>query len=69
MLRFDASPSLVAIEGAPGREGVTFLHFATTEPLFAKKAGDELWLDTEVAISSLSGTDGRLLRLYTNRAS
>jgi hypothetical protein len=68
ILQVDATPSLVAIEGAPGREGVTFLYAATTEPLLAKKAGDELWLDKDVAISSLSATDGRLLRLCINRA-
>jgi len=60
-------PSLVAIDGTPGQEGVTFLYAATTESLFAH-GGDELWLETDVAASSLSGEDGRLLRLWGGRA-
>jgi hypothetical protein len=69
LLRENGKPTLIAIDGTPAREGITFLYGATTETLYAKKIGGELWLDMDVAASSLSGTDGRLLRLYTNRAS
>jgi hypothetical protein len=56
-------PSLVAIDGTPGR-GITFLYAATGE--VNAGSGDQLWLDLEVAASSL-GDDSRLLRLCLDR--
>jgi hypothetical protein len=54
-------PSLVAIDGTPGREGVTFLYAATLEAL--SERGDELWLEPDVAAAALGGNDKRLLLL------
>ena len=52
--------SLVAIEGTPGKGGVTFLYAAMVE--FAVAKTDELiWLKPDIAASGLHGYDKRLL--------
>jgi hypothetical protein len=61
MLRQSSTPSLVAIDGTPSREGVTFLYTATLQALV--EAEDELWLEPDVAAAALSGNDTRLLHL------
>jgi hypothetical protein len=67
LLQEKSKPSLVAIDGTPAEE-VTFIYVATAASPSAK-TGDQLWLDTDVAASSLGNEDGRLLRLCTSRAS
>jgi hypothetical protein len=54
------------MDGTPA-EGVTFVYVATAASP-SVKTGDPLWLDTDVAGSSLRDVDGRLLRLCTDRA-
>jgi hypothetical protein len=66
LLEEKSTPSLVAIDGTPA-EGVTFVYVATAASP-SVKTGDQLWLDTDVAGSSLRDVDGRLLRLCTDRA-
>jgi hypothetical protein len=61
MLQLRSTPSLVAINGTPSREGVTFLYTATLQALV--EAEDELWLEPDVAAAALSGNDTRLLHL------
>jgi hypothetical protein len=61
MLQQRSTPSLVAIDGTPSREGVTFLYTATLQALV--EAEDELWLEPDVAAAALSGNDTRLLHL------
>jgi hypothetical protein len=60
------TPSLVAIDGTPGREGVTFLYAATLEA--PSERGDELWLEPDVATAALGGDDHRLLLLCADQA-
>src|SRR5262245_45533481 len=60
LLQEKSKPSLVAIEGKPAEE-VTFVYVATAASPSAK-TDDQLWLDREVAASSLRNEDGRLLR-------
>jgi len=66
LLQEKSTPSLVAIDGTPAEE-VTFVYVATAASP-SVKTGDQLWLDTDVAGSSLRDVDGRLLRLCTDRA-
>jgi hypothetical protein len=64
MLQQRSTPSLVAIDGTPSREGVTFLYSA---PLEAVVGGDnELWLEPDVAAAALGGNDKRLLHLASD---
>ena len=51
--------SLVAIDGTPSSEGVTFVYAATLEA--PPKQGDELWLEPDVAAAALGSNDNRLL--------
>jgi hypothetical protein len=67
MLQEKSTPLLVAIDGTPSEE-VTFVYAATAASPSAK-TDDQLWLDTDVAASSLRDEDGRLLRLCTSHAS
>jgi hypothetical protein len=67
LLQEKSKPSLVAIDGTPAEE-VTFIYVATADASQSAKTDDQLWLDTDVAASSLRDEDGRLLRLCTSRA-
>jgi len=60
-------PVLVAVDGTPGREGVTFLYAANVDPGRAQ-GGEEVWLEPDIAASRLDGNDGRLLLLCTSGA-
>lgn len=62
MLQEHAKPSLIAIDGTPAREGVTFLYAARAQSLSAE-AVDQIWLAPDVAAMSLSYDDSRLLSL------
>lgn len=52
--------SLVAIEGTPGKGGVTFLYAAMVE-LAVAKTDELIWLKPDIAASGLHGYDKRLL--------
>ena len=60
------TPSLVAVDGTPGREGVTFLYAATLEA--PSEIEDQLWLEPDVAAAALGGNDNRLLLLCADHA-
>jgi hypothetical protein len=65
MLRHPAKLKLAAIEGTPGREGVTFLYSAELED-WSGKIGDT-WLEAKLASFALQVDDRRRLlkvRLY-----
>jgi hypothetical protein len=66
VLQQRSTPSLVAIDGTPGREGVTFLYAATLET--PSERGDELWLEPDVAAGALGGNDNRFLLLCADQA-
>jgi hypothetical protein len=61
MLQLRSTPSLVAIDGTPSRQGVTFLYAATLQALV--EGEDVIWLEPDVAAAALGGNDKRLLRL------
>ena len=61
-----ATPSLVATDGTPGWEGITFLYAATLEA--PSEGGTELWLEPDIAASGLDGNDSRLLLLCAGHA-
>jgi hypothetical protein len=50
---------LRAVDGTPGREGVTFLYSADADASPSKD--DYMWLDAELDISAVSDRDRRLL--------
>ena len=52
--------SLVAIEGTPGKGGVTFLYAAMVD-LAVAKTDELIWLEPDIAASGLDGYDKRLL--------
>ena len=52
--------ALVAIEGTPGKGGVTFLYAAMVE-LAVAKTDELIWLKPDIAASGLHGYDKRLL--------
>lgn len=56
-----SAPSLIAIDGTPGPEGVTFLYGATCDGDASSE--EHLWLDPDLAVSCLTKGDSRLLRL------
>jgi hypothetical protein len=61
LLQQKASPKLVGIVGAPGRQSITFVYCTTVaEPSVGSKG---IWLDRLAATSILSITDRELLRL------
>jgi hypothetical protein len=62
-----ATPSLVAVDGTPGRGGVTFLYAATTESASARSSGG-VWLGPDLAASGLGNKDRRLVRLCPSSA-
>jgi hypothetical protein len=57
-----STPSLVALDGTPGPDGVTFLYAATTKSASARSS-DGVWLGPDVAASRLGSKDRRLLEL------
>jgi hypothetical protein len=52
--------SLIAIDGTPGPDGVTFLYGAAYEGDMSRER--HFWFDPDVAVSRLSKADSRLLR-------
>ena len=54
-----STPSLVAIDGTPSSEGVTFVYAAMLEA--PPEQGEELWLEQDVAAAALGSNDNRLL--------
>lgn len=61
LLQQRQTPKLVAIEGTPGRQGVTFL-FKADVPSSAANGPECIWLDADVALPMLNRSDrGRLL--------
>jgi hypothetical protein len=60
VLNYGSTPSLVAIDGTPSAEWVTFL-FAATFTLSAE-GRDGIWLEPDVAAATLDDKDNRLLR-------
>jgi hypothetical protein len=55
-------PNLVAIEGTPGRQGVTFVYSAEADLTFPGHVG-EVWLDPTIALATLPLRERRLLFL------
>lgn len=68
LLQQTTTTSLVAIDGSPGGDGVTFLYTAMIEAARPRRGG-ECWLEPAVAASSLSEKEGRLLHLCIGAAS
>ena len=66
-LQQSSSPSLVAVDGTPGREGVTFLYAARLQCAPPESEG-ALWLEPDVATSRLDKNGSRLLALCADRA-
>lgn len=66
VLHYRFTPSLVAIEGTPSAEGVTFLFAATFNP--SAEGRDGIWLQPDVAAATLDDNDNRLLRRCTSYA-
>jgi hypothetical protein len=64
MLQHRSTPALVAIEGTPSREGVTFLYAVTLDA--PAGTGNELWLEPRAI--NFGPKDHRLLLLYAERA-
>jgi len=62
LLQQRQTPKLVAIEGTPGRKGVTFL-YAAEVPSSASDHANGIWLDADVAMPTLNSGDRCLLRL------
>lgn len=54
------TPRLLAIEGTPGRQGVTFIYSADAGATFPDHATG-VWLDPEVVLPTLSNQDRRIL--------
>ena len=55
-----SAPSLIAVDGSPGPNGVTFLYGATCEGNTPRDG--HLWLDPDLAVSALTQADRQLLR-------
>jgi hypothetical protein len=64
MLQRRCTPALVAVDGTPSREGVTFLYAATLAAPTTKAA--DLWLEPSAA--NLGPNDNRLLLLWAERS-
>ena len=56
------TPKLVAIEGTPGRQGVTFIYCAEAGAAFPDHES-WVWLDPKIALLTLPSGDRRLLLL------
>ena len=61
LLQQRQTPKLVAIDGTPGRQGVTFIFCAQASAGFPEANG--IWLDPQIALPTLSSRDRRLLLL------
>ena len=61
LLRQRQTPKLVAIDGTPGRQGVTFIFCAEASADFPEASA--AWLDPQIALFTLSSRDRRLLLL------
>ena len=59
ILRQASKPKLQAIDGTPGRKGVTFLYSADVDA--SPPLAGCMWLDADLAPSALSAADQRLL--------
>ena len=59
ILRQASKPKLQAIDGTPGRKGVTFLYSADVDA--SPPLADGMWLDADLAPSAFSAADRRLL--------
>jgi len=59
ILRQASKPKLRAIDGTPGRKGVTLLYSAYTDA--SPPLANGMWLDADLALSALSVADRRLL--------
>ena len=64
LLQQRQTPKLVAIDGTPGRKGVTFIYCAEAGAVCPDHAGG-VWLDPEIALRTLPSGDRRLLVLST----
>lgn len=62
LLQQRQTPKLVAIEGTPGRQGVTFL-FKADVPSSEANRPECIWLDADVALTMLNLGDRGLLLL------
>ena len=62
LLQQRQTPKLVAIEGAPGRQGVTFIYCAEAGAAFPDHESG-VWLDPKIALPTLPSGDRRLLLL------
>jgi hypothetical protein len=62
LLESSCAPSLVAVDGTPGRKGVTFLYVADAGAS-ASDQGKGTWLDPDVALGTVPADDRRLLIL------
>jgi hypothetical protein len=60
-------PTLVAIDGTPGPDGVTFIFTATLETTVANY-GDQIWLEPDVAAVSLGSSYYKLLGMCDRTA-
>jgi hypothetical protein len=60
LLQQRQTPKLVAIDGTPGRQGVTFIYCAEAGLALPDQAGG-VWLDPEIALPTLPSSDRRLL--------
>jgi hypothetical protein len=62
LLQQRQTPKLIAIDGVPGRQGVTFVYSAEAGEALPDHASG-VWLDPEVALPTLPLRDRRLLLL------
>jgi hypothetical protein len=62
LTRERSTPALVAVDGTPGKEGVSFLYAATIDSSPAKSS-HEIWLDADDAARSLGSRDKRLIQI------
>jgi hypothetical protein len=62
LLQQRQTPKLIAIDGVPGRQGVTFVYSAEAGEALPDHASG-VWLDPEIALPTLSLRDRRLLLL------
>jgi hypothetical protein len=62
LLRLRQTPKLVAIDGTPGRQGITFIYCAEAGEAIPDHASG-IWLDPEIALPTLPSCDRRLVLL------
>ena len=61
-LRLRQTPKLVAIDGTPGRQGITFIYCTEAGAAITDHASG-IWLDPEIALPTLPSCDRRLVLL------